>query len=250
MKARRGFRGRRDGLTLIEILLAIIVMALGLVGILALFPPALQTANESMEETQAAILGESVSHALVSAMRNALVDAQSKDVTVYLAHDLEAGTHKGRFEFVLPKGDQPNAAGEYQWYHFPSSATPPARDPGAKLQQMGWDPTKDDRHFKMGANGWTKATTDTVKRISDDTDALSQFQFSFNVSKVPTLGYLRRPQQVQDPNAPPPPKPEQIEGMERLYEFKIFILRVAEDPGGGAPDRKLISIITKRIISR
>ena len=249
MKARRG-DGRRDGLTLIEILLAIVVMALGLVGILALFPPALQTANESMEETQAAILGESVSHALVTAMRNALVDPQSKDVTVYLAHDLEAGAHKGRFEFVLPKKDQPNPAGEYQWYHFPSSAMPPARDAGAKMSQSGYDAESDDRHFKLGANGWTKATTDTVKRISDDTDALSQFQFSFNVSKVATLGYLRKPNQVQDPNAPPVPKPEQVEGMERLYEFKIFILRVAEDPGGGPPLRRLVSIITKRIISR
>jgi hypothetical protein len=203
-----------------------------------------------MEETQAAILGESVSHAITSAMRNALVDPQSKDVTVYLAHDLEAGGHKGRFEFLLPRGEQPNAAGEYPWFHFPSSATPPARDPGAKLVQTGWNAEEDDRHFKLGANGWTKATTDTVKRISDDTDALSQFQFSFNVSKVPSLSYLRRPQVVQDPNAPPPPKPEQIEGMEKLYEFKIFILRVAEDPSGGKASRRLISIITKRVVSR
>jgi type II secretory pathway pseudopilin PulG len=243
--------GRRDGLTLIEILLAIIVMALGLVGILALFPPALEQANESMEETQAAILGESVSHALVSAFRNALVDPQTKDVVVYLAHDLEAGGHKGRYEFVLPKGDQPNAAGEYKWYHFPSSANPPPRDQGSPVPMPGWDATTDERHFKLGANGWTKATTDHVKQNFDDTDVLSQFQFSFNLTKVPTLAYLRKAQAGPvDPAAPPLPKAEQIEAMEKLYEIKIFILRVADDPGGGSPNRKPIAVITKRIISK
>jgi hypothetical protein len=226
-------------------------MALGLVGILALFPPALDQANESMEETQAAILGESISHALVSAMRNALVDPATKDVTVYLAHDLLAGSHKGRYEFNLPKGDPPNAAGEYKWYHFPGSASPPPKDPGAPVMMPGWDATQDDRHFKLGSEGWTKATTDHVKRTNDDTDWLSQFQFSFNVTKVPTLAYLRKAQVgAADPNAPPPPKPEQIEAMEKLYEFKIFILRVADDPGGGAPTRKPIAVITKRIISK
>jgi type II secretory pathway pseudopilin PulG len=240
--------GGRDGLTLIEILLSIIVMALGLVGILALFPPAMQAANESMEETQAAILGGSVCQALVSAMRNAVADPQTGEVTVYLAHDLEAGSQKGRFEFVLPKSD-PNAAGDNKWYHFPSAPMPPPRDPGAAVPTLGWDAAQDDRHFKLGANGWTRATTENVKQNYDDTDSLSQFQFSFNVTKVPTLNYLRKPNAVLDPNMPPL-KPEQIDQMEKLYEFKIFILRVAQDLGGGQTYRTPIAVITKRIISK
>lgn len=249
----RAVTGRRGGMTLIEILLAIIVMALGLMGILALFPPAVETANESMEETVAAILGESVSHALVSAMRNAAVDPVSGETVVYLAHDLEAGSQKGRYEFVLPKGE-PNAVGMNKWYHFPSSTSPGPKDAGAVVPLMGWEADTDERHFKLGANGWTRATTENVKNNFDDTDALTQFQFSFNVSKVPTLDYLRRPANPPDPNAPVY-KPEDLERMEKLYEFKIFILRVAQQGGaagggGGQVYRKPIAIITKRILSK
>ena len=49
-------RGAQKGMTLIEILIALLVMVLGVLGIMALFPPALQSASESMEETNAAIL--------------------------------------------------------------------------------------------------------------------------------------------------------------------------------------------------
>ena len=59
-------RGAQRGMTLIEILIALIVMVLGVLGILALFPPALQMGSESMEETNAAILAESVAHALAA----------------------------------------------------------------------------------------------------------------------------------------------------------------------------------------
>ena len=62
-------RRKERGLTLIEILLALIVMAIGIVGILALFPTALNFAKTSMEETQGAMLSESVSEGLRNALR-------------------------------------------------------------------------------------------------------------------------------------------------------------------------------------
>ena len=58
---------RHRGMTLIEILIALIVMVLGVLGILALFPPSLEMAKESMEETNAAMLSESVAHSLMEA---------------------------------------------------------------------------------------------------------------------------------------------------------------------------------------
>ncbi|HLY74252.1 MAG TPA: prepilin-type N-terminal cleavage/methylation domain-containing protein, partial [Planctomycetota bacterium] len=60
-------RPRERGMTLIEILIALIVMVLGVLGILALFPPSLEMAKESMEETNAAILAESVADSLMEA---------------------------------------------------------------------------------------------------------------------------------------------------------------------------------------
>ena len=52
-------RGAQRGMTLIEILIALIVMVLGVLGILALFPPSLEMAKESMEETNAEHLSSS-----------------------------------------------------------------------------------------------------------------------------------------------------------------------------------------------
>ena len=118
--------GRR-GVTLIEILLALIIMVLGVVGILALFPGALMLAGESMEDTQSSIVGESVAHALVNALRNAEFDKATLQYKCVLVHDLyssepsAAGNgERGRYEFILPKGDTTGAAAT-PWYHFPSS---------------------------------------------------------------------------------------------------------------------------------
>jgi Tfp pilus assembly protein PilV len=46
-------------------------MVLGVLGILALFPPALQSGTESMEETNASIIAESVAHGLTAALQSA-----------------------------------------------------------------------------------------------------------------------------------------------------------------------------------
>ena len=45
-------RKRREGLTLIEILLSLIVLTLGVLGILSIFPVAMQMSKESVEATQ------------------------------------------------------------------------------------------------------------------------------------------------------------------------------------------------------
>ncbi len=262
-------RGSERGVTLIEILLAIIVMVLGLVGILALFPGALQQAAESMEDTQSAILGESVAHALVSAMRNAEFDKATLTYRATLVHDLYssdlAGTgngERGRFEFVLPPGDKTGKAAN-PWHHYPSSPKPPSNDPGASLDLSSWNAEEDPRVFKLGGDGWMKATTDETKK-TDPTDAWTQFGFSFNVMKVPTLDYLTgKPK----PTAPGEPvqtyQPDEVDKMQRLYEFKIVIFRIANTGGAsvgggsgvgggvaGQDIRKAVAVITKRISVR
>ncbi len=261
-------RGSERGVTLIEILLALIVMVLGVVGILALFPGALQSAAESMEDTQAAILGESVAHGLVSSLRNAEFDKTALTYRATLVHDLystdPSGTgngERGRFEFILPPGDKTGKAAN-PWHHYPSAAKPPSNDPGAPLDLSSWDAEKDPRVFKLGGDGWMKATTDETKK-TDPTDAWTQFAFSFNVTKVPTLDYLTgKPK----PTAPGEPAQtylaDEVDKMQRLYEFKIVIFRIANTGGttfsggsavgGGAGQdiRKAVAVITKRISVR
>lgn len=247
MTTRRSDRG----LTLIEILLAIIVMALGLVGIMALFPPAMQTATESMEETQAAIVGESVAHALANALAHATYDPATKRYVAWLSHDLKAGASRGRYEFVLPKGDL-DAAGSPKWYHYPGTASPPAKDEGSPVTLENYDPEADDRIFQLAGDAWTAATVKNVQDNYDATDALGQFAFSFNVAKVQTLKYLRKPPRPGEKQF----TEDELQSMEKLYEFKIYVLRTAQEGGGGALGgggqniRWPICVLTKRIAVR
>ena len=90
---------RQQGLTLIEILLALIVMVIGIVGILALFPAAMESAKESMEETQAAILAESVAHSLQEAVRFAQWDTGTGQWTVIFTHDLKNGANFVKYQY-------------------------------------------------------------------------------------------------------------------------------------------------------
>ena len=122
-------RNADRGMTLIEILIALIVLVLGVLGILALFPPAMQSGTESMEETNAAILGESVAHSLIEAFTTAEEDktAATLKLRATMTHDLECGAGaKGRFTFILPPLPVDPTIDQEFW-HFPSSTSPPGQ---------------------------------------------------------------------------------------------------------------------------
>jgi prepilin-type N-terminal cleavage/methylation domain-containing protein len=250
------------GMTLIEILLALIVMALGFLGILALFPPAMESAKESMEETNAAIVGESVLQALTNGMRLAVIDPASKQTIVSLTCDLQAGAGtKMKYRFTLPKitGSNP------PWYHFPSTPSAPDRDPGM-VQSMNYMPENDPCLFHLGGDGWVAQTTQTVQNINDPTDSYGQFAFSFDIRKCYTLEYLVGKPNPQKNNQPY--TPTDLDPLMKLYEFRIYIFRTAQQlnsmatgggggggtqvtpppgPGGGTDVRSLISVISKQI---
>src|SRR3990167_5035570 len=118
-------RRNERGLTLIEILLALIIMVLGILGILALFPPALESAKESMEETTAAILGESVAQSLSMATRFAQYDSATGTYTVVFTHDLKNGVEFVKYAF--PGGLPLIADG---WRHHPGDVAPTAAGAG------------------------------------------------------------------------------------------------------------------------
>lgn len=62
-------RRSTSGFTLIEILLALAVLAIGMVGILALFPVGLDNSKRAINDTTSANIAESVKSAIVQAMR-------------------------------------------------------------------------------------------------------------------------------------------------------------------------------------
>jgi len=245
-------------MTLIEILIALIVMVLGVLGILALFPPSLEMAKESMEETNAALLSESVAHSLMEAF--ASVDEDKASPTLLLrctmSHDMKAGDRtRGRYTFNLPPLPTGDPSLTPDWYHFPSATMPPgqgnpaAGDPGSKMTSTSWDPELDDRHFQLGGDQWTVDTVESVHEVNDPTDPLTQFAFSFDIRKIDDMWYQRRNGGAIDPYRKVALKPADYEAMEKLYEVRIHILRIA-NPGKPDASRHYITTVTKRISIR
>jgi hypothetical protein len=250
-------------MTLIEILIALIVMVLGVLGILALFPPALQSGTESMEETNASILAESVAHGLTAALQQAEEDKTAPQLRLRatLVHDLNAGTAKGRYTFILPPLPS-NPTVDLDWFHFPSSVSPagqagnpPPGDSGSKMMKT-YAPDDDDRHFQLDDEGGLLVKTVTsVHEMNDRTDPLTQFAFSFDIRKVDDMWYQRRNPGAIDPYKNLALKPEEYEAMEKLYEVRIHVLRIARQgqsgggttTGGGEVTRRYIATFTKRI---
>jgi type II secretory pathway pseudopilin PulG len=261
-------RTSRKGMTLIEILLALIIMVLGVLGILALFPPAMESAKQSMEETNAALVGESVAQGMTNAMRLGLYDATKQQTVVTLTHDLEIGAIKMKYRFVLPRI---LGSADPQWIHFPGGMTPADPDQGQAITPA-WVAEDDPRIFTLAGDGWVKETTQNVKNINDPTDSYSQFAFSFNIRKVYTLEYLIKPTPQPNPDKPGQTYTEKdVDPLMKLYEFQILVYRTAKTlgpisggssggtttggggaggtsaGGGGSDVRRLVGVVSKRI---
>ena len=226
-------RGDR-GLTLLEILLALIVMVLGIVGILSLFPPALDSAKESMEYSQAAITGESVANALAVALRLATVEPTSGVWTATLSHDLATGGNGIRYVFQLPRlvDGLSNSRDGTPWIHHPGKAPPN-------------DSPEDQQAFIMGTDPWTKAQLEEVRK-TDPNDPLAQFGFSFRVRKVHTLSWL-------EGKLKPDGKPYTVEDLDpisKLYEFQIIMFRMQGGDGGAKDPKRTIAVLTTRVSTK
>lgn len=60
---------RRAGFTILEILIAIVVLVLGITGIIALFPTAIESGNKTVEDSYAAAITQSVGDSLTVGLR-------------------------------------------------------------------------------------------------------------------------------------------------------------------------------------
>jgi type II secretory pathway pseudopilin PulG len=232
-------RWSERGVTLIEILLALIVMVLGIVGILALFPTALQLSKESVEETQAGITAESVAQALTNAIRFAQWNSASGTYDVTLTHDLKYGGTYVKYQFPLPKLSD-------DWVHHPGLV--PIAAGGA------YDPESLPA-FNLAGDPWVYSAVETVRNTNDMSDPYKMFGFSFAVMKINTMAHLIGT-----------PKPgggtyteADLEPMVKLYEFRINVFRMITSVsggggtggGGGATDtKKLLAFTTCRVSTK
>ena len=78
---------RRGGFTLIEILVATAILTLGLVGILALFPVAIQSGRRVIEDSNAAVIAQSVAEAIRSGIRTRKGYSSSGNAYFVFNHD-------------------------------------------------------------------------------------------------------------------------------------------------------------------
>jgi hypothetical protein len=186
------------GVTLIECLLAIIVLAVGLVGILALFPVALENSKVSTEITHGVIVAESLKQALTVALKNAVFDAPNDRWNVSLAHDLKDGGTIARIDFGLPKISE-------GWRRFPGNVA--LTFPSTQFSEPQNDPA-----YLMYADPWVRGHVDRVKDKADPSDPYDQFEFTFDIRKINTLSYLS-------------PAPPDIERQTTLFEFRIHVFR-------------------------
>ncbi|MBI2931042.1 MAG: hypothetical protein HYY16_05275 [Planctomycetes bacterium] len=250
-------RRRERGLTLIEILLALMVLVLGVVGILALFPRAMQSSKESTEFTQGAILGESVANALTTAARFAQYDVGTGRYRLTMTHDSKnlASGALVYYQFLLPGFQDPMLGPSgTQWFHHPVNGAPIGVVMAGQPEDPQWS------CWQLTGDPWTKAQFDQIKGTSDTTgtdgsEPLNQFAYSFDVRKINTLEYLLGT-----------PKPTggnyalvDLDPLVRVWEFRIHTFRLMQ-PGsmgaGGASNvagqvpKKLIATLTTRITVR
>ncbi len=76
-------RLRAIGFTILEILIAIVVLVLGITGIVALFPTAIESGNKTVEDTYAATITQSVVDAIAVGLRESRYTYRSPDGTVW-----------------------------------------------------------------------------------------------------------------------------------------------------------------------
>lgn len=81
---------RERGFTIIEILIAMVVLSLGLVGILGVFPAGIKKTAEIVEDSNAAIIAESVQNSVELALQSARIDDGADRGFVYLGEGVDA----------------------------------------------------------------------------------------------------------------------------------------------------------------
>ena len=164
----------KSGLTLIEILIAIIVLTIGVVSILAIFPPSIKSASSSIEDTVAAKIAESVSDALNIAMRSASAEnvTDKKPSKAVIVHD---GLPDGYYEFALPLPvDPPPGSENPRFFAHPANNPTGVSTPSPKPADV----------FRLGNTEFMKKIIDDVTKGPDPSDSYSQYGFTITIKRI------------------------------------------------------------------
>lgn len=224
------FKTSNKGLTLIEILIAIIVLMVGLVGVLALFPTGIKSTKETAEDSNTAVLADSVSQALQAAMRMPSVDTiQGIETTkVRMSHDglplykdsaIGGGSQECVYTFRLPEY-QNSPPPKPRIYAHPDSAEPKSVPSGNQFPTIGELLTNETHEpkwaFRLGNSPSLSKTFREVIGGQDSTDPYNQYAYAFTIMRLDDL----------EPNAIDPNTKINKRLAKSFYEFKIYIYRL------------------------
>lgn len=181
-----------SGFTLVEILIALILLMVGIVGILSIFPVGIKNVSDSVEDSTAANLGQSLYSAMTEAMRRPNATGR-----IVLAHDGLASVGPQVYTFDLPP-----AIGVPALHPPPGAGT----DPTLQTFQLGMDPRTNAVLADIQTPpGWSAG--------GDPSEPLRQYSFQFEVQKPPEALV---PMGAGAPAAVP------------LYQFRFIIYRQYE----------------------
>jgi hypothetical protein len=222
-------------LTLVEILLSILVLMIGVLGILSLFPTAMQTGRETADERHAINLAESVKHAVSTGIRFRITDPADPNFgKVLVLHDMDGGSGFP-YLYKLPQLQD-------GWRRHPPAGAADALGDGPPAPNSETSP-----QFFVSSDGWINATVDDV-RANDPTDPYRRFAFNFDVFKPNSLAHLLGT-----------PKPgggvyalDDLDAQLRLFEVRIHVHRIKGGPlAGNGPGnsvaKNLVLTVTHRV---
>jgi prepilin-type N-terminal cleavage/methylation domain-containing protein len=219
------------GFTIVEILIAMVVLSVGLLGLLGVFPAGIRKTSEIVEDSNAAIIAEGVRNSIQLALERARIEEGSEKGFIYLGEGVEAlmdekgdvmpidiTTHDGTPASI-------NKAADY-WVKLPYDSDEeylyPRWNPSVfemddyvllEAAVPGGLPREVEPVKRVFPCGWdiVKAAKDpsltTAERDEANKDPFSQYSYAFSVKEA----------KVGDPPA--------VTADHSLYELTIYIYR-------------------------
>lgn len=222
------------GITLIEILFATMILSVGLISIVALFPLGVQMHQQSIKDEKSALIVQSLKDAITVACKYASYDPVNNETTIVIVHDgfgpLDTyGVPNGKSEppILLPiHADMPRVSGKERADVMNPNGTNPPSGIDIKFVDNEFQP------YKGGQLG----------SPNEDADALPLGQLLLKDS--PDNGYYNRRDdywaysfdiQVREAITVRRPRPP-AGAEETRYDVKIYRLASADDEGNVTHD--------------
>lgn len=212
---------RNAGFTIVEILIAMVVLSLGLLGILSVFPAGIRQTAAIVEDSNAAVIAESVFAAINLGLHRARIDVGANKGFIYLGEGVEA-LMKEKEEYLpidittLDGNDIRIEKKADCWVRLPfgEKATYLYPRPNTWEYEMGAPTSKGfppfRRVFPCGAQIAADATNPRLtvsERKEAEKDPFPQYSYAFTIREA----------RVGDP---PAVKPDHS-----LYELTIYIYK-------------------------